>query len=615
MIKTVSRFLAPCTMTDNRMLADARRGALRVAWIYALFATFWILLSDKILLLFIDDPTLLVRASMAKGWAFVLVTAALLYFLVSRLLNALTVAHERERDLQAQQIRTLRVVQTIWDGSDEAVFAKDLKGCYTLANKKTAEFVGKRRDELIGRDDSALFPPEEAAMLVEIDRKIRLDKSTIVSEEQLSMPKGTRFMLTTKGPLLDEHGRVTGTFGIARDITVLKQNEAALKAAYDALQEQKTQLKLFIEHAPAALAMLDRNLDHMFASQRWLEVYEVSHEDMSGPNHYDVFPELPEEWRRVHQRALAGEVIRSDGDCFERADGRRQWVRWEVRPWHAVDGTVGGIVIFSEDITAQHQAEEEVRSLNAHLEQRVLERTAELHAANRELDAFAYAVSHDLRAPLRAMDGFAHALIEDYGDRLDGEARVFLDQISIASKKMGELIEGILTLSRSTRGALRREPIDISGLALRVLSEMARLHPGNRVKVEVAPELTVDGDARMVEILMTNLLDNAWKYSSKTESPLIRVDAAEVAGRPGICIEDNGAGFDMAYAQRLFVPFQRLHRQTEFPGTGIGLATVQRIVHRHGGEIVAEGVPGNGARFCFTLSAAGDDHDTESEDS
>ena len=252
-------------------------------------------------------------------------------------------------------------------------------------------------------------------------------------------------------------------------------------------------------------------------------------------------------------------------------------------------------------VAARLRTVEELRRLNADLERRVLERTAELSAANRELDSFAYAVSHDLRAPLRAMSGFSQALVEDYGKLLDAEARKYLDQIGIASRKMGELIDGILVLSRSTRGELRRDAIDISALATRLLEELVRGEPERQVGWLVEPHLLATGDARMIEAVLSNLLDNAWKYTGKAKAPSIRVFSGEIGGLSGFCVADNGAGFDMAHAEQLFQPFRRLHRQDEFPGIGIGLATVLRIVHRHGGEVRAESRPGAGATFCFTL--------------
>jgi signal transduction histidine kinase/HAMP domain-containing protein len=248
----------------------------------------------------------------------------------------------------------------------------------------------------------------------------------------------------------------------------------------------------------------------------------------------------------------------------------------------------------------EQEAKQEIHRLNADLERRVQERTAELQAANQELEGFAYAVSHDLRAPLRAMSGFSQALLEDHGGRLDGEARNYLDQITVASRKMGELIDGLLALSRNTRGELRHDTVDLSSLAGRLLAELAAAEPARRVTWEIQPGLAARGDARMIETLMRNLLGNAWKYTARTAAPVIRFHE-EQDGERFFCVSDNGAGFEMAHAGKLFQPFQRLHRQDEFPGIGIGLATVQRIVHRHGGTIRARGAPGEGATFAFTL--------------
>ena len=255
-------------------------------------------------------------------------------------------------------------------------------------------------------------------------------------------------------------------------------------------------------------------------------------------------------------------------------------------------------------VTSRLRTLDELRSLNADLERRVIERTTELTLANQELDAFAYAVSHDLRAPLRAMNGFTQALIEDYGDTLAGEAQSYLEEINHASHKMGALIEGILKLSRTIRGEIRLESIDISDIAERLIIELTHGEPMRRVTCNVEPHIVVVGDHHLLEAVLSNLLANAWKYTGKVAMPQIQVYSEQHDGRRWICFEDNGAGFDMNYADKLFKPFQRLHRQDEFPGIGIGLATVQRIIRRHGGEIQAQGELGNGAKFSFSLPDA-----------
>ncbi len=253
------------------------------------------------------------------------------------------------------------------------------------------------------------------------------------------------------------------------------------------------------------------------------------------------------------------------------------------------------------DITERVRAEAAVRRLNVELEERVGQRTAELQAANRELESFAYAVSHDLRAPLRAIEGFSQALVEDVGDRLEGQARAYLDHLTQGSRNMNRLIDGLLTLSRVTQGELVREAIDLSALADEVVEDLRRADPGRAVAVAISPGIRVKADARLMRAALENLLGNAWKFTLGRPDARIEMTGETAHGRTRVAVRDNGAGFDMAYADKLFVPFTRLHREEEFPGTGIGLSTVQRIINRHGGRLGAEGAVGQGATFWFEI--------------
>ncbi|MGE0704678.1 MAG: ATP-binding protein [Vicinamibacterales bacterium] len=238
------------------------------------------------------------------------------------------------------------------------------------------------------------------------------------------------------------------------------------------------------------------------------------------------------------------------------------------------------------------------------LEQRVRERTAELNASNKELEAFCYSVSHDLRAPLRSIDGFSLALVDDHGDSLNDEGRGYLSRIRAATQRMGTLIDDLLNLSRITRSDFRTQQVNLTQLARTITSELIAAEPDRQVEVVIADDLQANGDARLLRQVLENLIRNAWKFSSKRSAARIEFGRRTVNGSPAFFVSDNGAGFDMAYASRLFGVFQRLHGMSEFPGTGVGLAIVDRVIRRHGGHVWAEAAVDRGATFYFTLDMA-----------
>lgn len=257
-------------------------------------------------------------------------------------------------------------------------------------------------------------------------------------------------------------------------------------------------------------------------------------------------------------------------------------------------------IALEADIQARLKAEEEVRELNTQLENRVIQRTAELEAANKELSAFSYSVSHDLRAPLRRIEGFARVIADEFSSGLDEQATHFLNRICAGASEMSTMIDSFLRLSRLSRGEMRVEPIDLSRLVDEIVGVL-RENADHKVTVFIEKELIVQGDRALIKLAMENLLSNAWKFTRTTKDAHLTFTATLEPDRKVYKIEDNGAGFDMAVASRLFTPFGRLHRSDEFEGTGIGLATVQRVIARHGGRVWAEGRPGAGAIFSFTL--------------
>lgn len=286
-----------------------------------------------------------------------------------------------------------------------------------------------------------------------------------------------------------------------------------------------------------------------------------------------------------------------------------------ISPVRDSAGKVFSYVAVKRDVTERMRAEQQIRQLNEELEQRVADRTAELQAANKELEAFSYSVSHDLRAPLRHINGFSQALLEDYVDVLDETGKSYLQEVRGASQEMAQLIDDVLQLARITRSEMCEEPVDLSELAHSIIKELKKREPGRNVTIDIKDGLTSRGDRRLLKIMLSNLIGNAWKFTARRDDAAISFGRLQKDGDLVYCVRDNGAGFDMTYVDKLFGAFQRLHTANEFEGTGIGLATVQRIVRRHRGNVWAEGVVDRGATFYFTLANPRETEDGEQSDS
>jgi len=277
--------------------------------------------------------------------------------------------------------------------------------------------------------------------------------------------------------------------------------------------------------------------------------------------------------------------------AFERHAGGRAWSEAETT-----------LLRTTADIVSHSIARQRVEAeIHAQLEERVRSRTAALRTSLRELESFSYSVSHDLRAPLRGINGYSHLLLEDYGERLDETGKGYLMRICAASERLGALIDDLLKLSRISRVETQPTRIDLSAIAAEVMQVFAEAEPHRRVETRVASRLFAHGDASLLRVMLENLIGNAWKFTGRKEAGLIEFGAAETERGWAFFVRDDGAGFDPSYAAKLFQPFQRLHQADEFPGSGIGLATVKRIVERHGGTIWAHGAMGGGATFYFTL--------------
>jgi PAS domain S-box-containing protein len=308
------------------------------------------------------------------------------------------------------------------------------------------------------------------------------------------------------------------------------------------------------------------------------------------------------EWNRIRTARTKGESVRAELIRYTKS-GREYWVEFEAVPIFNRKGDLTHYVTIERDITERKHAEAEIIQLNADLEDRVRRRTAQLEAANAELEAFSYSVSHDLRSPLNTINGFGQLLLKSKGSTLDEKGLHYLSRIRAGAHNMGELIDGLLSLAKLSRDPLKLEMLDLSAIARRVEQECREQEPERQVQVQVQDGLLVQGDALLLSVVVQNLLGNAWKYSAKQEVANIEVGSeVEPNGQTVYFVKDNGAGFDMAYADKLFGVFQRLHSPSEFTGTGVGLANVKRVVERHGGRVWATGRVNGGASFYFTLS-------------
>ncbi|MDD5190969.1 MAG: PAS domain S-box protein [Dehalococcoidales bacterium] len=301
--------------------------------------------------------------------------------------------------------------------------------------------------------------------------------------------------------------------------------------------------------------------------------------------------------KQIH-RTLAGERFEVVEIPILRKDGGELIVLWNSANVLDNEGkSIIATIAQGVDITERKQAEDNILKLNATLEQHA----AELEVANKEIEAFAYSVSHDLRAPLRSMEGFSQALLEDFGDVLNDEGKDYLKRIQGSAELMAQLIDDLLALSRITRTEMRQEEVNLSEMVESICASLKKTQPKPYINIVIAPGMQVQGDSKLLRIMLENLLGNAWKFTGKTDFPRIECGKAEINGKTTYFVRDNGVGYDMEYGGKLFTPFQRLHTEADFPGTGIGLASVQRIIHRHGGEVWAEGKTGKGATFYFTL--------------
>jgi PAS domain S-box-containing protein len=497
-----------------------------------------------------------------------------------------------ERKLAEKHLKeSQEQLDNVVNNASVVLFAINQGGRFTLSEGQGLQALGLEPGQVVGMAAEDVYK-DFPHVLRDIRRALAGDAFTAEANV------GGIIFEVHYSPIRNDDGEVAGTMGVAVDITERVKTQQEL--------EQSTErLELAIEAGEIGIWEWDIATGRVDWSDNVEQIFGLEQKEFKGTlQDYNsrVFPDDIDMLGQSITDALEKGKPFFVEHRIVRGDGSIGWIYGQAKVRRDDTGSPLGMVGVVADITERKQAEEEIRRHREHLEELVEERTTELRAVNKELESFAYSVSHDLRAPLRSIDGFSLALLEDYNDKLDSNGRDYLNRVRNSAQRMSVLIDDLLELSRVTRSEINREIVELSALASGVTKELATGEPERKVAIQVAEGVTAEGDKRLLKVVLDNLLGNAWKYTGKTDKAEIEFGVIDKGGRAAYYVRDNGAGFDMKYADKLFGAFQRLHKAEEFPGTGIGLATVQRIVHRHGGQVWAEGKPGGGATFFFSLN-------------
>lgn len=653
-----------------------------------------------------------------------------------------------ERKLGEENLRlSNQTIRNIIDYSPALIYIFNLNGEFILVNHKFEKLLGVSQEALLGQTREKYFPKEIAQQHRNNDLKVINTKQTIFFEEENIESDGKHFYLTSKFPLFDAKGEIYAVGGISTDITERKIAEEKIK-------RNEKLLKLFIEHSLASIAMFDKEMNYIIASNRFKIDYNLGDINVVGRSHYEIFPQIPEHWKAIHQRGLAGETLKKEEDQYLRPDGQIDWTRWEIRPWYENDQEIGGIILFTEVITNRKNAEktlreseihfrqlfennplpmwiydleslqfkdvnetavkkygyskeefllmtikdirpvEEVSSLlkniadstgkyqesgewqhqlkdgntifveinsheilfenkparlvlinditdrkktdielkkhQLHLEELVKERTTELEksedallnivddlnlkqaqleisnkklaAINAEMETFTYSVSHDLKAPLRGIDGYSNLLQELYTAELNDEAKTFINNIRKGTQQMNQIIEDLLAYSRLDRSLIKKSTLDINIYIHNIINLYQKELTDANFEVQInIPSVLIDADLDGLSIAFRNIVENAIKFTKFVEYPKITIELNDHHNTWHLIVTDNGIGFDMKYYDKIFQIFQRLHRVEDYPGTGIGLAMVQKAMQRMGGNVWATSELGKGATFYIEI--------------
>lgn len=638
--------LYPATGPASLFVSDSTGGIMIRRFLPAILA---IPLAIGLLRLHADLPDWFgTRENVTMSAFFNIVLLGALAWITAEQLHRLDLKRKQTGDHLQESLREVNDLKAALD-EHGIVAVTDPSGKITYVNDKFCAISGYTARELIGQDHRIINSGHHSKAFIR-DLWTTITQGKVWKGEIKNKAKdGSYYWVdTTIVPFLNEQGKPRHYVAIRADITARKvaqekilqlnteleervaRRTSELESANKELLHSRAELKSIFESLPGLYLVLTSELEIVSASDAYLKATMTTREQILGRNLFEVFPDNPDDAAATgvsNLRASINRVLQSsqpDTMAIQKYDVRRADGMFEERYWSPINSPVLGadhqikyLIHRVEEVTEfmrqKSRSPDGPSAVNAHLEQmeaevfkssqKLQETNRQLEAANKELESFSYSVSHDLRAPLRAIAGFTEILQKRYGSSLDVQGLNYLGRVIAAANRMSDLIDDLLHLSRVNRAEFKPQPVDLSQLAGEIVSQLEQTHPDRKVEFSLSDNVTTNGDPRLLRIAMENLLGNAWKFTSHKSPARIEFGFINHPDKgPSCFIRDNGAGFDMKYAHKLFGPFQRLHAMNEFPGTGIGLAIVQRIINRHDSSIWVEAESGKGAVFYFTLS-------------
>lgn len=511
---------------------------------------------------------------------------------ISRLIEREQIENERRQASIHMLIESEQRYREFIESSHDWVWEINKTGVYTYCSSKSIDILGYEPKEIIGKTHFDLMPEDEAQRLKQIFIPIFERREPFRNLENINLHKdGYTVVLETNGiPFFDNNGQFQGYRGMDRDIT---QNMRAIQL----LSESEKKYRELVENSPDGIIVSCEDKIVFINNEAIKILGGKSQEDFinKAPRdivHPDFLEIVNKRIKLIHQEKINAGLMEQK---YVRLDGSAVDVE-VVASGINYSGKPGTQVVF-RDITSRKRAEEEILKLNENMRNK----SKELQALNKEFESYSYTISHDLKNPVNIIDGFSNILLDEYFDKFDDDGKYYLKSIHSTASKMSQLISDILKLSKLTKGEINFQEVNLSRLAESIANHLRVLQPERNIEFIIEPSVTADADERLIKAALENIMHNAWKYTGKKDHAVIEFGVTEYNGKKTYFVKDNGAGFDMKFIDKLFVPFERLHGEKDFEGSGIGLTTVQRIIHRHGGEIWAESKPDEGATFYFWL--------------